>query len=75
MIRKVGEYFRYGVSEVWLALPDERCIQVYTGPKSVRILDAGDALTTPLIPGWTLVVGDWLPEIPEAASGQTSATR
>ena len=64
MMRKVAEYFRYGVSEVWLALPEERSVHCYSGPKSVRILDASDALSTPLIPGWSLTVANWLPELP-----------
>lgn len=64
MMRKLGEYFRYGVKEVWIALPEERAVHCYSGPKSVRILDVHDTLTTPLIPGWSLVIGDWLPEIP-----------
>lgn len=64
LMREVSEYFRYGVHEVWIALPEERCVQCYAGPKSVRILDAADTLTTSLIPQWSLPIGDWLPQIP-----------
>ena len=66
MMRKRREYFRYGVKEVWIALPDERSVHCYTEPKAVQILDAGDSLSTPLIPGWSLLIGDWLPQIPES---------
>jgi Uma2 family endonuclease len=68
MMRKVRDYFRHGVKEVWLALPEERSVHIYTGPKSVTILDVGDTLSTQLIPGWSIVVGEWLPELPESAS-------
>lgn len=68
MMRKLNEYFRHGVSEVWLALPEERSVHCYSGPKTVRILDAADMLSTPLLPGWSLTVGDWLPVLPVGES-------
>lgn len=50
--------FRYGAKEVRRALPEERGVHVDTGCKSVRILDAKDALSTPMIPGWSLLISD-----------------
>lgn len=73
MMRKLNEYFRHGVSEVWLALPEERSVHCYSGPKTVRILDAADTLSTPLLPGWSLVVGEWLPELPASEASHPTA--
>jgi Uma2 family endonuclease len=67
-LRKINEYFRYGVKEVWLASPEERLVHCYTGRKTIRVLDADEELATSLIPGWKIRVGDWLPEIPAAES-------
>jgi Uma2 family endonuclease len=64
LFSKIEEYFRYGVREVWLAAPGVRKVYCYSDPKTVRILDANDTLSTPLIPGWTANVGAWLPVIP-----------
>jgi Uma2 family endonuclease len=63
-LKKVNEYFRYGVREVWVAAPEERMVYCYSDPKTVRILDANDTLSTTLLPGWTANVGTWLPVIP-----------
>ncbi len=72
MMRKIREYFRHGVSEVWLALPEERSVHCYSGPKSVRILDAADTLSTPLLSGWSLTVGDWLPVLSESDASSST---
>lgn len=63
-LRKVNEYFQYGVQEVWLAIPEDRMVYCYGDARSARILHAADDLTTPLVPGWSLNVGQWLPVIP-----------
>jgi Uma2 family endonuclease len=63
-LRKVNEYFQYGVQEVWLAAPEDRMIYLYRDAKSARILQANDELSTALIPGWKTTVGEWLPAIP-----------
>lgn len=60
-LRKIREYFDYGVREVWLISPENRIVHVYTAPDSVRILTAADHLQTPLIPGWSIDVGDLIP--------------
>lgn len=74
MMRKRREYFQYGVEEVWIVLPEERQVHCYTDVKTVRILDAADVLTTPLLPEWSLKIGDWLPILPEDETQPSSAT-
>lgn len=64
MMRKLAEYFRHGVAEVWIVLPEERQVHCYSDPKTVRILDAADDLSTPLLPGWTHPLAAWLPVFP-----------
>ncbi len=63
LLKKINEYFRYGVREVWVAAPEERMVYCYSDPKTVRILDANDTLSTTLLPGWSVNVGAWLPVI------------
>lgn len=64
MMRKLADYFRHGVAEVWIVLPEERQVHCYSDPKTVRILDAADELNTPLLPGWTHPLAAWLPVFP-----------
>ena len=46
------EYFRYGVKQVWIALPVDREIYVYVSPKDVRVFTALDELDDgTLLPG------------------------
>lgn len=54
---KMRTYLKHGVKEVWLVYSDEPHIYVYT-PASYWRLEQSDTLTTPLLPGWSLVVGD-----------------
>lgn len=63
VIAKIRHYFTAGVQEVWVALIPDRSVLVYTSPTSVRTVQADEILSTPLIPGWSLRVGDWIPEI------------
>lgn len=64
--RKLREYFHYGVKEVWLISPEDRLVEVYTAPESVRKLTAVDTLETSLIPGWSMNIGELIP-VPPAA--------
>ena len=41
---KIEDYFKHGVSVVWVIYPRQRRIYVYEGPKTVRILDVNDTL-------------------------------
>jgi Uma2 family endonuclease len=67
-LRKINEYFQYGVQEVWLAIPESRMVYCYADANSARILHAKDVLSTPLVPGWSLEVGKWLPVIAASPS-------
>jgi Uma2 family endonuclease len=59
--RELREYFHYGVKEVWLISPEDRLVEVYTAPESVRKLTAADSLETSLIPGWSISIGELIP--------------
>lgn len=59
--RKLREYFHYGVKEVWLISPEDRLVEIYTAPESVRKLTAADVLETSLIPGWSMNIGELIP--------------
>jgi len=54
---KCRMYLKHGVKEVWLVFLDEPHIYIHTAD-SVRRLEQTDTLTTPLLPGWSLAVGD-----------------
>lgn len=62
-LQKVNEYFEYGVREVWLAVPEARLVYCYSDAHSARIRRADETLSTPLVPRWTLALGQWLPVI------------
>jgi Uma2 family endonuclease len=61
VMRKLREYFRYGVREVWIVSPEERIVQVFTSPVSLREVTADESLSTPMIPGWSISVEQLLP--------------
>lgn len=59
---KVHEYFRAGVSAVWLILPNVEHVYCYDSPAAVRVLTRTDELTgDPIIPGFRLPVADLFP--------------
>jgi Uma2 family endonuclease len=59
IVRKVEDYFKAGVREVWVLYPDVRMIYVYTGPKSVRIISDDDELDGgDVVPGFRAAVKD-----------------
>ncbi len=52
---KIGEYFREGVVQVWVAYPVQQQIHVYDSPVSLRILSRSDTLMGGnIIPGLEL---------------------
>jgi Uma2 family endonuclease len=55
LLRKKGRYLRSGTSEVWLISPEAREIAIYTQGGG-RILRGSDAITTGLLPGFTITV-------------------
>ena len=57
--KKVREYFRYGVKQVWLIQPETCEVSIYTAPKRVQILDEEDTLDGgDVLPGFRLAVAD-----------------
>ena len=55
LIRKKDRYLRAGVSEVWLISPGIREVAIHT-PGGIRALRGEDAITTPLLPGFSITV-------------------
>jgi Uma2 family endonuclease len=57
-------YERFGALEYWLVDPDRRTVQVFRrastgfGPVQVFSAEAGESLTTPLLPGLVIQVGE-----------------
>jgi Uma2 family endonuclease len=57
--RKLKQYFAAGVKEVWLIDPEAREVEIWTGPTLPdRALTTGEALASPLLPGFALSLGD-----------------
>lgn len=55
MERKLREYFRVGVQEVWLVQPKTQKTQVYTSPTNYRVTTKNGVLRADsLLPGFTL---------------------
>jgi Uma2 family endonuclease len=55
VVSKVGEYFDHGTTQVWLVLPSQREVYVYSAPTQVRIFTDLDTLEgEPLLPGFQL---------------------
>lgn len=60
---KLGLYSRYGVEEYWILSWIARTVQIYRRGTSGRLelvetLDESDQLTSPLLPGFSMTVGD-----------------
>lgn len=52
LMRKIGEYFASGASQVWLLFPETMTVKVYTEPFEMRTLTAEDELDGgDLLPG------------------------
>jgi Uma2 family endonuclease len=69
VMEKVEDYFRSGVSVVWLVLPQQERVYVYTTPTAVRVLSRTDELTgNPAIPGFRLPLAELFPP-PDAPTG------
>jgi Uma2 family endonuclease len=62
VMEKVEEYFRAGVTLVWLVFPGQERVYAYTSPTEVRVLSRGDDLTgDPVLPGFRLPLADLFP--------------
>lgn len=59
-------YERYGVQEYWIVWQDTPRVEVYhqSSFNQPTLLGRGDTLTTPLLPGFTLVVADLYADLP-----------
>ncbi|HEV3197646.1 MAG TPA: Uma2 family endonuclease [Bryobacteraceae bacterium] len=55
-MRKVWTYLEAGTREVWQFQPDSQKVLVYRSAKSITVLDIGESLSTPLLPGWEISV-------------------
>ncbi len=57
IVRKLEQYFRAGVKEVWLIDPDAKTVEVWTDPHPPeRELAEGDTLVSALLPGFSLKI-------------------
>ena len=67
MARKRREYFEAGTSIVWIADHRKRTVEVWTGPKSMRLLSDGDVLDGgDVLPGFQLPVAEWFDSVPKS---------
>jgi Uma2 family endonuclease len=57
---KVSHYLAVG-TEAWVVYPDEREVQIYQPGEGATVLGVDDTLTTALLPGFSLPVGDIFP--------------
>lgn len=57
-MRKIRTYLGAGVQEVWQIVPEFQTVLIYRGAKSITVLEIGESLTTPLLPGWEISVGE-----------------
>jgi Uma2 family endonuclease len=56
----MSQYFNAGVKEVWLVQPEDRTVEIWTGPTlPEQALTGTDSITSGLLPGFTLA----LPEL------------
>jgi len=63
VLAKMREYFKFGVKQVWLVEPDFHEVYVYDSPTRVRILSDADTLDNTVIPGVSLIIGDYFREV------------
>jgi Uma2 family endonuclease len=57
VVRKLKQYFAAGVKEVWLIDPESSTAEIWTGPTlPEHELSGAEAITTPLLPGFTLAL-------------------
>lgn len=58
ILDKLHDYFRAGVTLVWVIFPPQKQIYVYESPTQVRILQGSDELTADVLPAFRLKVAD-----------------
>lgn len=54
--KKKPVYLRAGVREVWFVVPEKRQVEIHSSTEEevVRTLSVGEALTTAVLPGWSV---------------------
>jgi Uma2 family endonuclease len=63
LLTKIDDYFRAGVSLVWVAYPSLRLIQVYESMTRIRVVTATDELDgASVLPGFRVAVAALFPE-------------
>lgn len=56
---KLGEYFRFGVREVWVILPPNQAVIVYHSEQEARYLGMQDKLEQPeILPGFSVEIAE-----------------
>jgi Uma2 family endonuclease len=57
VVKKLGDYFRAGVRQVWVIYPVQQFIYVYTSLADIRVLQPGDDFDGgAVLPGFRLAV-------------------
>lgn len=57
--KKIREYFRYGVRQVWVIQPETREVTVYHSPKQIQVFDGDDTIDGgDILPGFRVRVSD-----------------
>jgi Uma2 family endonuclease len=68
MARKLDEYFRAGVLQVWYVDPKRRKVRVFTGRDHSFVLGEEDELQGgDVLPGFSISIGDWFAEAERTA--------
>jgi Uma2 family endonuclease len=70
VMAKVREYFHVGVQLVWLVLPTERLVYVYTSRTQIQVITEADVLDGGMVvPGFQIPAAELFEDIPPAGNG------
>ena len=62
MLRKVRQYQRAGVREIWIVVPDDRSLAVCRGGREELFLSNGETLTgSEVLPGFSCLIAELFP--------------
>jgi len=65
MVQKLREYFACGVRQVWVVMPLQRQVYIYSSPTQVRILGEAEELDGgEVVPGFRLKLGEYFASVP-----------
>jgi Uma2 family endonuclease len=74
VIGKMEEYFQLGVAQVWIVIPADRQLYVYSSPTTVNILTAADTLDGGVVlPGFQLPLRPLFLREAQATRSETGA--